>query len=555
MAAGSDRQNWPAYRSSRPKRRWDAANWWLSLLLPLGLFLLVLTLIINPGDDEAKQQTLASYTVTVSDVSTGQPIEAAVVTAGGQSVNTDQAGVAVLQAPGEPETITITRPGYFSVYGMVGPNASPNQVAGMQPAPGDAVDTSPVQEAVQPTATSQSAVTSGGMEGELSGVVTGENGEPIANAVVVASGLVAHTDAAGTFNLPFEDPSAQVHVFASGYADVWIDAQTGTSLAIPMIRQDIKALYLTGANLADQAAIDALVRIIDATEANALVVDIKEGAVYYDTSVQFFVDAGAVTPVFDPKAMVEMLHQHGIYAIARLVVFNDPIVAEYRPDLAVQDTNGGVWRGANGGAWVNPFYRELWDANIALAVEAADLGFDEIQYDYVRFPSDGDLTTAEFGDNYNEEGRVGAIVEFLKLSKEALEPLGAKLAADVFGIVAVYPEDQGIGQRLADFAPYVDYLCPMIYPSHFEDGSIGVSGAPNAYPYETVEITMYLGMQKIEGMELKMRPWLQDFTMGDPPYGPAEVRAQIDATMEYGASGWMLWNARGEVTVEALAPA
>jgi hypothetical protein len=182
------------------------------------------------------------------------------------------------------------------------------------------------------------------------------------------------------------------------------------------------------------------------------------------------------------------------------------------------------------------------------------MGFDEIQYDYVRFPSDGDLSTANFAGEYTEENRVATIVDFLELTQEQLRLTGAKLGADVFGIIAVYPEDQGIGQRLPDFAEVVDYLHPMIYPSHFDVGSIGVDGHPNDFPYETLDISVGLGMAKIPGMELKMRPWLQDFTLGDRVYGAEEVRAQIDATMKHGSSGWMHWNADSSVTEGALEP-
>ena len=148
------------------------------------------------------------------------------------------------------------------------------------------------------------------------------------------------------------------------------------------------------------------------------------------------------------------------------------------------------------------------------------MGFDEVQYDYIRFPSDGDLSTADFGPDYDEESRVGAIVEFLKLTQQQLKPTGAKLAVDVFGVAAVFDDDQGIGQRVADFAPIVDYVCPMVYPSHFEEGFQGLPGDPNDLPYETIELSIRLGSGQDARMELKMRPWLQDFDWGDTVYGP-----------------------------------
>jgi hypothetical protein len=254
--------------------------------------------------------------------------------------------------------------------------------------------------------------------------------------------------------------------------------------------------------------------------------------------------------------LVKKFKDHGIYTIARQVVFNDPRVAEANHDLAVQDeVSGDVWRGYDGGAWVNPFKQELWQPNIDLAVEAAGFGFDEIQYDYIRFPSDGDLSTADFGPDYTEEGRVAAIIDFLKMTRKQLEPTGAMLAVDVFGIIAIYPDDQGIGQRLADVAKVVDYVCPMIYPSHFDITSIDVGGEPNDLPYETISTSVYLALDKMPGNELKLRPWLQDFAWGDQPYDADQVRAQITATEEQEGSGWLLWNAGSEFTEDALNPA
>jgi hypothetical protein len=223
--------------------------------------------------------------------------------------------------------------------------------------------------------------------------------------------------------------------------------------------------------------------------------------------------------------------------------------------LAIKDeVTGQPWRDYNEAAWVNPANRELWDANIALAIEAAELGFDEIQYDYIRFPSDGDLSTADFGFDYgDEEERVKIITDFVKMSHEAIAPTGAAFGIDVFGIIAIYPDDQGIGQRLADLAPYVDYMCPMVYPSHFDPTSIDVGGEPNDFPYETIELSMELAKDKMPGMEGKLRPWLQDFSLGGmSDYGPEEVRAQIDASEETGASGWMIWDPSNEYTVEAF---
>ncbi|MER3486641.1 MAG: hypothetical protein C4345_12415, partial [Chloroflexota bacterium] len=387
----------------------------------------------------------------------------------------------------------------------------------------------------------------------LTGIVTGQDGQPVRDALVRAGEQRARTNRSGTFRMRDVPAGSELTVVAPGFAKKRVTLGQERDIQIALEPQDIRAVYLSGTNAGSPEIVNGLIDLIEQTDLNAIVIDIKEGYVWYDTGVQFFHDAGAVLPRYDPRPLIQELHDRGIYVIARQVVFNDPIVAENRPDLAIKTDDGETWRGWMGDAWVNPFNRELWQPNIDLAVEAARLGFDEIQYDYIRFPSDGDLTKANFGPNYTEDGRVATIVEFLRASRAALEPTGAMLAVDIFGIVAVYGDDQGIGQRLVDIAPVVDYVCPMIYPSHFNASSIDVGGEPNDYPYETITLSLSLAKQKMPGMERKLRPWLQDFNQ--PPfrdYTPDDVRAQIRASEEQGASGWMLWNANNVYTEEAL---
>jgi hypothetical protein len=276
--------------------------------------------------------------------------------------------------------------------------------------------------------------------------------------------------------------------------------------------------------------------------------------------VQFFRNVpGMVTPIYDPAELLAQLEAHGIYTIARMVVFKDPVLAEGRPDLAVRDeVTGDLWRDMNGSAWVNAFNQELWQANADLAAELARLGFDEVQYDYIRFPSDGDLRTADFGNEYTEELRRAAITGAVALGAEQTRANGAVFAIDLFPIIALFGNDQGIGQTLQDLTPLADYVCLMIYPSHYELGNIpDVDGHPNDFPAETVAYTLERAEALVPGTKQKMRPWLQDFNYpaaGYRPYDAADVRAQIDAAEAFGASGWLLWNAAGEFEVAALKP-
>ena len=322
----------------------------------------------------------------------------------------------------------------------------------------------------------------------LTGQVTDTEGEPVAGAVISAGAARGVTDDDGEFKLTGVSDGVEVEVGAPGYLNATspLPAERTLSLALEPIM--IKAIYAGAYTLSDDAEVQRLIDLVDETELNAIVLDIKEDVIFYDSQVPFFQDVeGMIMPTYDVQVLVTELRERGIYTIARMVVFKDPLVAEARPDLAVLDDNtGGLWEGA-GVAWVNAFNEELWDANIELALEATTLGFDEIQYDYVRFPSDGPLEVANFGLVYTEEARVGAITGFISRSYDAIRPTGAKFAADLFGIIGLKPDDQGIGQKLTALAPYMDYICLMIYPSHYIEGNIvSAPGHPNDFPYETI---------------------------------------------------------------------
>jgi len=316
-----------------------------------------------------------------------------------------------------------------------------------------------------------------------------------------------------------------------------------------------KAVYLNP-TMDDGYDLDRLLDLIDRTELNAFVIDVKEEGVYVDTGVDLFQEAGTVVPYYDVAAVLDALHAHDVYAIARQVVFKDTPLAEARPDLAVADAmTGEPWRDMNGVAWVNPFSEEVWAANIDLAVELVGRGFDEIQFDYVRFPTDGDIEAMDFGREVTESVRVETIAGFLVEARANLAAGGAKVGADVFGFTLLL-DDIGIGQNVGRIAEVIDYVCPMVYPSHFPNGSIAVDGHPNDFPYETIEISIGAGEERVAGLRGKLRPWLQDFSLpGMSDYGPAQVRAQIDAAEANGAAGWMIWNAASVYHEEAFVPA
>nr|MBA3276995.1 carboxypeptidase regulatory-like domain-containing protein [Chloroflexia bacterium] len=390
------------------------------------------------------------------------------------------------------------------------------------------------------------------------GIVVDEAGEPLQGAMVRSGEATSISGGDGTYSLEGVANGSEVTLTAPGFESVTAPVANGAVEQVQMTPQLIKAVYANVSLLTTEGGLDSLIEIANTTEVNAIVIDVKEGSIFYDSEVEFFDQTGTIRPFYDLDAILARLAENDIYAIARMVVFQDPLVAEARPDLAVQDVNGGLWVNEQGVAWVSAFEEELWDANIALSVELIERGFAEVQYDYVRFPSDGDLSTADFGPEYTAENREAAITEFVKRSHEAINAAGGMLAADLFGFVTIVDEEQYIGQRFSALAPHLDFVCMMIYPSHFEEGNIASApGHPNDYPYETIYESLERAEANAPGSSAKFRPWLQDFSYGYNDlrdYTADDVRAQIDAAEEFGASGWMLWGDPFNVTVEALEP-
>jgi hypothetical protein len=255
--------------------------------------------------------------------------------------------------------------------------------------------------------------------------------------------------------------------------------------------------------------------------------------------------------------MLRRLKDAGIYPIARIVVAKDPLLTSGRPDLAIQDSAGGVWLDQDSVSWLNFHHRTVWEYHVALAKEVTQAGFPEIQWDYVRFPDAPEAfrSRAVFP---GQEGRTmaQAVRGFLGYSREVLGEDGVQVTADVFGVTTSYRRDVGIGQVWESFIDQVDVALPMVYPSHYWKGSFGFD-KPNAFPYEIVRRALRDAVSRskaVEGAGL-VRPWLQDFTLGDPPYGSPEVRAQIQATYDAGVEEWILWNPGSRYTESALMPA
>ncbi len=282
---------------------------------------------------------------------------------------------------------------------------------------------------------------------------------------------------------------------------------------------------------------------------NTIELDVKDegGEIGFSPSdVPLARTVGAIRRFYDPKALVGLAHRNGIYMIGRVVCFQDPKLAQGRPDLAVQRPDGSVWTTSAGLGWVNPYDRRVWDYCVSVAEAAARAGFDQIMFDYVRFPSDGDIASTVYpGKTSVSRGRV--IAGFVAYAKKRLEPSGTRVSAAVFGLSAT--RDLGIGQVPRWISKDVDSLSPMSYPVLYGDGELGLE-SPRAQPGETVFRTLTDFRRQVKGSRAQLVPWVQDWD-----YAPQDVLAQIAAARLQGAKGYLLWNASGLYTKAALAPA
>jgi len=322
----------------------------------------------------------------------------------------------------------------------------------------------------------------------------------------------------------------------------------------------LRGVYLNAWVAGSSARVQALLELARRTEVNTFVIDVKDasGFLSHETAIPLARRVGADRErrIRDLRGLLLRLEQEGIYPIARIVVFQDPVVARGLPSAAVQDSTGAPWVDGRGDVWVNPWSREIWEYNVDIAREVVEAGFPEIQWDYIRFPDRParEMASAIF-PGARGRPKSQAIREFLVWSREELRDLGVPLTADVFGVTTSASQDVGIGQVWEDFIPLVDAALPMVYPSHYWTGAFGFSH-PNGHPYEIVHRALGDALRRnapIEGAG-RIIPWLQDFSLGSPPYGVAEVRAQILAARDLGIEEWILWNASSRYTEGALEP-
>jgi hypothetical protein len=399
----------------------------------------------------------------------------------------------------------------------------------------------------------------GAWPGPVSGKVLDPEGQPLAGASVVAAGVETRAADDGTFTVT-PPADAALTVKRPGYWKVTVEPTAIKGpLEIPMRPKVIKAAYLTYFGFGDRGIRGRVLDLVERTELNAVVIDVKgdRGWIIYPTRVEQAFAAGAQGPATlrDFDAMMADLKARGVYTIARIVTFKDNILAAARPDLAVMDTRTGKpWTDRENLAWVDPFREEVWAYNIAIAREAIERGFDEVQFDYVRFPTDGKLAAARYARPVSKETRLPTIAAFLQRARRELGARGAYVAADLFGYTAFNENDTDIGQRIEELAPHLDYICPMVYPSGYHVGIPGYRN-PVQNAYAVVRESVKLIRQRAKGTPARVRPWLQDFrdyAFDRRPFGVTEIRDQIRGSDEGGGTGWMLWNPRNDYTGPAL---
>ena len=250
---------------------------------------------------------------------------------------------------------------------------------------------------------------------------------------------------------------------------------------------------------------------------------------------------------YDARKAVHDVHSHGDYLIGRVVTFEDPVLSERRPELAIHNSDGSVWHNNAGLGWTNPYDRRVWAYNVGIAAAAAKAGFDEIQFDYVRFPSDGDLSQIRYPGPHPQPMR-WTIPAFVQYAARRLHPLGAKVSVDVFGLSAT--RDLGIGQLPRRVSTYVDAVYPMVYPSHYNPGEYGI-GQPDDRPGLVVSRSLSDFRRALEGRGTRLTPWLQDFSLVRT-YSLHDVQLQIAAARAHNTKGFLLWNPEGVYTAAAL---
>jgi len=377
--------------------------------------------------------------------------------------------------------------------------------------------------------------------------------QPIAQAMISDSTRVVKSDENGSFFINSKEKN--YHVKAYGYRPYSFCSDSNeTSIKLQAIK--VKALYLTFWGASNNSkTLKRILNLIDKTGANAIVMDVKNeyGSTSFFTHFEQANNYGAHKQRTNRniQKFIQTMKERNIYTIARIVTFKDELQAVNNPDYAIKrDANGTIWRNHDKMAWVDPFDTRSHDYTIALAQEAAKVGFDEINFDYIRFPAKTGLYLSKKNTQAN---RIKAIETFLKSASNKLRKYGVFISVDTYGnIFWSKKDDNGIGQTVTSLAKYADYLAPMLYPSGFASGSFNVKH-PSKHPY----IVIYRSVKNVKDKisPTRVRPWLQyfkDYTSSRVPYKRTQIQEQIRATKNINANGWMMWSPSSRYHYEYL---
>jgi len=368
---------------------------------------------------------------------------------------------------------------------------------------------------------------------DLTGSVLTADGVPLADAIVRIADDSATTGIDGSFQLSGV-PAGTVTISRPAWHGIEVPWAGGARVDVTLEPRIVRALRVSSYVAADADQFASLLDLADKTLVNALVFDTKDesGYVLYETDVPQAAQLGSVRPMYDVRAHLAAAKERGLYTITRVVSFEDQVWVKADPAAKLA------------GRWIDARNPENWEYPLGLAVEACELGFDEIQFDYVRFPAGSTAAAAQAKSPTTQEIRLAAIQDFLAEGRARLHPMGCALSADIFGIVLSAPNDQGIGQRPEEVSEVVDAVSPMIYPSHYSDGWLGFED-PNDHPGPVTADALDDGAPRLVEPSL-MRPWLQAFWWTN-----SQIRASIEEAEARGF-GWILWNAGGSYSASAL---
>lgn len=320
--------------------------------------------------------------------------------------------------------------------------------------------------------------------------------------------------------------------------------------------ESVKGIYMTSWVAGTKNWREELVKMIDETELNAVVIDVKDysGRIAFEVNDPVLKEIGAEeNRIPDIREFIEFLHSKNIYAIARISVFQDLHLVKKRPDLAVKKKDGGTWKDYKGISWLNPASQEVWDYTIRVAKETEAAGFDELNFDYIRYPSDGNMKDIVLPLSKGAKNKAESMRNFFAYLQKELQPLKIPLSADLFGLTTWNYDDLNIGQILEYTAPYFDYISPMVYPSHYPKTFQGYANPAN-HPYEIIFSAMTKASERLikaTSTSSKLRPWLQDFDLG-ATYDAEMIRKEKQAVYDAGLTSWLLWDPANKYTRGAI---